>query len=129
MPTNPTGGSVAVLKIGTATIPAMDWKLDMDAKLKDVANFKDGRHQKSGLADADFSAKILWDADLMPHDPAGSGIVPGAAIICLCYTSATKFFSAPIAIAKCTASSEIEGVVMYDVTGKQNGPIVFPVIP
>jgi hypothetical protein len=129
MPTNPTGGSVAVLKIGTATVPAMDWKLDMDAKLKDVANFKDGRRQKATLADADFSAKVLWDADAMPHDPAGLGLVPGAEIIAKCYTDSVKFFSAPIVIAKCTATSEIENVLMYDITGKQNGPIVFPVIP
>jgi hypothetical protein len=129
MPTNPTGGSVAVLKKGTTVVPAMDWKLSMDAKLKDVANFKDGRRQKTTLADADFSAKMLWDADAMPHDPAGFGFVPGAEITMLCYTSATKFFSAPIVISKCDASSEIEGVAMYDISGKQNGPIVFPVIP
>lgn len=128
MPTNPTGGSVAVLKIGTDIVPAMDWELDMDAKLKDVANFKDGRHQKVTLPDADFKTKVLYDADDPPHDPAGLGIFPGAEIVALCYVSATKFYQAPIVIGKCSVKSEIEGVVMVDVDGKQNGPIIPPVI-
>lgn len=126
MPTNPTGGQFAVLKVGSNTVPAMDWKLDLDAKLKDVANFKDGRHQKATLPDADFSAKMLFDADAMPHDPAGLGIFPGAEIVALCFVTPTKSYSAPIVIGKCTIASEIEGIVMYDVTGKQNGPIVPP---
>jgi hypothetical protein len=126
--TNPTGGAIAVLKKGTAVVPAMDWKLDMDSKLKDVANFKDGRRQKATLPDADFSAKMLFDADDMPHDPAGLGFVPGAEVSVNGYVSLTKFYVIPITIAKCTVSSEIENIVMYDVTGKQNGPIVPPVI-
>lgn len=129
MPTNPTGGSVAVLKIGANVIPGMDWKLSIDSKLRDVANFKDGRHQKVTLPDADFSSKILFDADDPPYDPAGLNLVAGAEVTALCYVDATHFYSVPIVISKIDVESEIEGVVMYNVSAKQNGPITPPVVP
>jgi hypothetical protein len=128
MPTNPTSGAIAVFKIGTSTIPGMDWKLSVDSKIKDVANFKDGRRQKGTLPDADFTSKILWDADSPPHDPAGPNLVEGAEITALLYVTLTKFYSVPIVISKIDISSEIEGVVMYDISGKQNGPIVRPLL-
>lgn len=129
MPTNPTSGAQAVFKIGTATVAGMDWKLSIDAKLKDVANFKDGRHQKITLPDADFSSKMLIDADDPPYDPAGLNLVPGAEITALLYTTPAAFFSVPIVIGKIDVESEIEGIAMWNISGKQNGPITYPIVP
>jgi hypothetical protein len=129
MPTNPISGAVAVFKIGSATVPGMDWKLSVDSKLKDVANFADGRHQKVTLPDADFTSKVLFDADNPPYDPAGFNLVPGANITGLLFVTATKFYSVPLVIGKIDVSSEIENVVMYDITAKQNGPITWPTVP
>jgi hypothetical protein len=129
MPTNPTSGAIAVLKKGTNVVPGMNWDLDQDAKLRDCANFADGRRQQATLPDADFSVTMLWDADDMPHDPAGLGFVPGAEVTVQGFVSLTKFYVIPITISKCKVSSKIEEIVMYDVNGKQNGPIIPPVIP
>jgi hypothetical protein len=129
MPTNPTSGAVAVFKIGSVVVPGMDWKLSVDSKLRDVANFADGRHQKVTLPDSDFTSKVLFDADNPPYDPSGFNLVPGANITALLFVTATKFFSVPIVISKIDIASEIEGVVMYDLNAKQNGPIVWPTVP
>jgi hypothetical protein len=128
MPTNPVSGAIAVLKKGTNVAPGMNWDLDQDAKLRDCANFKDGRRQKATLPDADFSVTMLWDGDSMPHDPAGLGFVPGAEITVDCFVGLTAKYVVPIVIGKCKVSSKIEEIVMYDVSGKQNGPIIPPVI-
>jgi hypothetical protein len=129
MPTNPTSGAIAVFKIGANTVPGMDWKLSVDSKLKDVANFKDGRHQKITLPDADFTSKILYDADDPPDDPGGLNLVAGANITAQLFVDLTHFYSVPLVISKIDIASEIEGIVMYDITAKQNGPIVAPVVP
>jgi hypothetical protein len=126
--TNPTGGSVAVLKIGTNVVPGMDWKLTVDPNLKDVSNFADGRHQKITMLDADFSTTILFDANSMPHDPAGFGLTPGAEITVLCYTDATHFFSVPIVIGKMEFNSKIDDVLTFNLDAKLNGALVWPVI-
>jgi hypothetical protein len=126
--TNPTGGSEAVLKKGTVVVPGMDWKLSVDSNLKDVANFADGRHQKITMLDADFSATILFDANSMPHDPAGFGFMPGAEWTADCYVTATQFFSVPIVIGKMEFNSKIDDVVTYSMDGKLNGAITWPVI-
>jgi hypothetical protein len=128
MPTNPTSGAIAVLKKGTVVVPGMDWKLKKDAKLKDCSNFADGRRQKGTLPDGDFDCKILWDADAMPHDPAGLGFVEGAEVTVQGYVSLTKFYAIPITIATVEIASEIEGVVMYNMTAKINGAVTPPVI-
>jgi hypothetical protein len=128
MPTNPTSGAIAVLKKGTAVVPGMDWKLKKDAKLRDVANFKDGRRQKGTLPDGDFDCKMLFDADDMPFDPAGLGFVEGAEVTVQGYVSLTKFYAIPITIATVEIASEIEGVVMYNLTAKINGSVTPPVI-
>lgn len=128
MPTNPTSGAIAVLKKGTAVVPGMDWKLKKDAKLKDCSNFKDGRRQKGTLPDGDFDCTMLFDADAMPHDPAGLGFVEGAEVTVEGYVSLTKFYGIPITIATVEISSKIEDVVMYALTAKINGPVIPPVI-
>lgn len=129
MPTNPTSGKFAVFKIGSATVPGMDWKLSLDAKLKDVSNFKDGRRRVGTLDDGDFSSKMLVDADDPPYDPAGLNLIPGAEIVALLYTTPTAFFSVPITIEKIDVESEVEGVVMWNISGKQNGPATYPIVP
>lgn len=128
MPTNPTSGAIAVLKKGTNVVPGMSWKLKKDAKLKDVANFKDGRRQKGTLPDGDFDCTMLFDVDDMPHDPAGLGFVEGAEVTVQGYVSLTLFYEIPITIATVEVSSEIENVVMYNLTAKINGAVVPPVI-
>jgi hypothetical protein len=128
----PTAGPVAVMKIGTTTpvtVPGTDWKLDIDAKLKDCSNFLDGRIYVGTLPEGDFSCTIIWDSSAMPTDPAGLNLVPGANVTTKLYTSATKFFSVPLTIAKIEVESKIEDVVMFKVTAKQTGPIVYPVTP
>jgi hypothetical protein len=129
MPSNPVSGRYATFDIGPVTLPGMDWKLSIDSKIKDVANFKDGRHQKVTLPDADFTSKILYDSDDPPDDPGGLNLVAGAEIVGKLYVNEarTKFYQVPLVISKIDISSAIEDILMYDITAKQNGPIIPPV--
>jgi hypothetical protein len=129
MPTTLSAGKDAVLKFGTVVVPASNWKLTIDAKLRDAANFADGRNQIGTLPDADFSCNMFWDTSNMPHDPAGFNLVPGAKITARCYTDTTHFFSVPITVAKIDMESKVDDIVTYNVDGKQSGAIVWPTIP
>jgi hypothetical protein len=131
MPTiTATAGPVAVMKIGTVTIPAMDWKFDIDAHLKDISNFVSGRTQIATLADGSMDFKMIWDTAAMPTDPAGLNLLPGASVTVRCYVDSTHYFEVPLIIGKITPHLPgIEDVVHYEVSAKLNGGIVYPVIP
>jgi hypothetical protein len=129
-PITATAGPIAVLKIGTATVPASDWKFDIDPKLKDISNFVSGRTYIGTLAEGSMSFRMIWDTAAMPTDPAGLNLLPGASVIARCYTDATKFFEVPLLIGKVTPHLPgIEDVVHYEVEAKLSGAIVYPVIP
>jgi hypothetical protein len=124
-----SAGKDAVLKFGTVIVPASNWKLSVDAKLRDAANFADGRNQIGTLPDADFSTSMFWDTLNMPHDPAGFNLVPGAKITARCYVDQTHFLSVPITVSKIDMESKVDDIVTYNVDGKQSGAIIWPTIP
>ena len=131
----PTKGPIALIKTAAApsgtpaTIPAINWKLDIDGKLKDISNFAVGRFPQGTLEDADLSCTLVWDSASMPHDPAGAGIDTGLDILVKCLTDATLFYSGTFTISTVGPGvSAMEDVLMYDVKGKLKGVLTRPVI-
>ena len=59
----PLSGPAALLKLGAspATACAMNWKLNIDAKLVDASNFQYGRQPVATLTDVDFEFAVVWD--------------------------------------------------------------------
>jgi hypothetical protein len=126
----PTAGPVAIMKIGSTTIPASDWKFSIDAKLKDISNFQTGRTHIATLTDGDMTFKMIYDTAAQPIDPAGLNLLPGASVTIKCYTSVDHFFSVPLVIGKITPTlGGMEDVVMYEVEAKLSGSIVYPLVP
>jgi hypothetical protein len=131
MPTiTATAGPVAILKIGDTTVPASDWKFDIDPKLKDISNFVSGRTYIGTLAEGSMSFRMIWDVTAMPTDPAGLNLMPGASVTAKCFVDPVHFFQVTLLIGKVTPHLPgIEDVVHYEVESKINGPIIYPVIP
>jgi hypothetical protein len=130
----PTAGQTAVLKLsmtgGTADtiVPGVNWKLNLDAKTRDVSNFRDGRARIGTLADATLSVSMVWDsAEQQTKASSGTGIRLGVTGTAKCFTDASKFFSVPVIVAQVGPNNEgVEGVVTNDVTFELNGSITYP---
>lgn len=129
MPFTPTGGSVAVAKIGATTIPGTDWKIDIDPHLKDCSNFTTGRLKVATLSDAKVTAKLIWDTTAQPTDTAGLNLRDGAAVTMKLFVDATRFFQVAGLISKVSPHlGGIEDVLMYDVElDLSNSTVVYPV--
>lgn len=126
----PTGGAIAIVKIGTLTLPGMDWKLEIDPKLKDISNFLDGRKKIKTLQDGKFTSKIIWDQDEVPTDPAGMNLVDGASVTVHAFVDATRFFVIAGLVAKLTPGSAMEDALTMDIEVDLSGAsIIYPVLP
>lgn len=123
----PVSGTVAVAKIGSTVVPAIDWKLDVDPKLKDTSTFADGRKKTKTLTDAKANLKLVWDGGSLPTDPAGFGLTDGASVTLKLYVDSTRFWSVPGLVAKLSPASEVEGVVMVDIEVDLSGTLVYPI--
>lgn len=134
MPFTPIAGINAALKFGTTTpitVPATDWTLNIDPKLKDVSNFLTGRLKIKTLPDAKLTCKIIWDTATMPTDPAGLNITDGATVIARCYVSATQWFEIPGVVARFDPSlGSVEDVVMLSIEiDLSGGVVIYPTAP
>ena len=131
----PVSGALAkaTVDVGGSPVvfPSINWKLDIDPKLKDVSNFRDGRFRKKTLQDATLTLTLVWDSAAQPNAAANGGIVDGAAISVKCYVdeSATKFFLVPGVIGSIgAANAGPEDVIMLDITVNLSGGVVtYPV--
>jgi hypothetical protein len=123
----PTAGPVAIIKIGTATIPGINWTLGIDPKIKDVSNFRDGRITAATLQDADLSFTVVWDQDAEPTATSGPNLRDGAVITAQLYTSSSAYFSVTAQVSHVEpALSGMEDVLMYSVQAKLNGSVTYP---
>jgi hypothetical protein len=130
-PFTPSSGMRAALKFGTAIVPATNWKLSIDPKIKDISNFLTGRLKMGTLPDCKLTTTIIWNTSEMPTDPAGLNIVAGATAVARCFVDETHFFEVPGIISKLDPHlSSIEDVVMEDIElDLSGGDIIYPVIP
>ena len=131
----PTAGPNAVIKTNfnnaNTTLAAINWSLPIDAKLKDVSNFRDGRFRVKTLQDSTLSFTVVHDASAPEYLTANGGLVDGQAITAYCFTAnnANAAFTVPCMVSTVGPKNEgPEGVVMYDVTAAQhNGTITYPI--
>jgi len=111
---------------------AMNWRLPLDGKQKDISNFRDGRRKANTLTDATFSADVVWDPDDPPTTEANMGLRLGMNLKVRCYTDETHFFEVFVKVATISpALANIDGdVVMMPFTaGLNNNEIVYPLDP
>jgi hypothetical protein len=132
----PTSGMVAILSLELGsnstftTVPGVNWKLDLDAKLAGVSNFRDGRSNIGTLPDGSLSLTVVWDAGEQITKVADTGVRLGVVGTAKCYTDATHFFSVPVIVGTIGGENGgVESALMFDVTFALNGSITYPVDP
>ncbi len=124
----PVAGPVAILKIGTTTVPGINWKLNIDGKLANVSNFRDGRWNAETLDDVDLSFSVVWDAAAPPSDTNLLDLRPGITVAAKCFTDSTHFFLLNAIVGTVEPGIDsMESVIMYPVTAKIQGSITWPV--
>lgn len=122
----PTAGNAAIAKIGSNTIPGINWKLNIDPKLtSNASNFRDGRVKIATLLDASVTIRLVWDSADPPTLSSGLNIRPGESATILCYVDGTNFWSVPSVIGPIgPENAGLEDVVMMDVTFEFSGSAV-----
>lgn len=129
MAISPYSGASAVCTVGATpyTLPGTNWRLSVDAKVKDTSNFRDGRLKTETLHDANFTIDIIWDTAAEPNVTAGGGLVPGASMTVNFQVGSSKNFTGTFIIATVEPENPgLEDVVMYHVTGELIGSLTFP---
>ncbi len=130
----PIAGSNAKIIISAnnsnANTAAINWTLNIDAKAKDVSNFRDGRFRVKTLQDSTLSFTVVHDAGAPEYLAANGLMIDGQVITAYCYTGANsnQAYTVPAIITSVGPKNEgVEGVVMHDVTAMQhNGTIGYP---
>lgn len=135
----PTSGSIAVLTVQMAggtlqTVPAVNWTLEVDGKLFDASNFRDGRFRVPTLLDSTVTATLVWDSAEQQTKLTATGMRIGATGSVKCYTDATHFFVVPVIVGTLGIKNDgPEGVVMQDVSLSQSSQsgvaFAYPVDP
>lgn len=111
--------------------PGVNWTLNLDPKLEDCSNFRDGRQRDDTLADSDVTMTLIFDQD-KPPDKAGSGALNlrgGALVTLKLYVdnAQTLFYQIPCKVGQVTPKNEgVEKVLKYDVKFHQHGAITYP---
>ncbi len=136
MPFTPEAGKTAkiitVFNNTNTTLAAINWTLNIDAKAKDVSNFRDGRFRVKTLQDSTLNFTIVHDSTAPEYLTANGGLIDGQVISAQCFTSSntntSTAFIVPCMVQTVGPKNEgPEGVVMYDVTAAQhNGTITYP---
>lgn len=134
MPFTPVAGSTAIIKLtqgNTNTVlPAINWNLPIDGKLKDVSNFRDGRFRCKTLQDSTLTFTVVHDAGAPEYLSGNGQLVDGQVINAQCFTGSNSnaYFNVPCMVSTVGPKNEgVEGVVMYDVTALQhNGTVGYP---
>ena len=134
MPFQPVAGSTAILKLtqgNTNTVlPAINWSLPIDGKLKDVSNFRDGRFRCKTMQDSTLTFTVVHDAATPEYLASGGQLVDGQVLVAQCFmgSNTNAYFLVPCMVSTVGPKNEgVEGVVMYDVTALQhNGAITYP---
>ena len=128
----PNAKIVTVFNATNTTQAAINWNLNIDAKAKDVSNFRDGRFRVKTLQDATLTFTLVHDGGSPEYLTSGGALIDGQIISAQCFTNANAntayAFIVPCIVTSVGPKNEgVEGVVMYDVTAMQhNGTITYP---
>jgi hypothetical protein len=133
MSANFVSGDHCQLKTNATTVPADQWELNIDAKLKEVHNSRDGRKRIRGKADSDGNFHIWYDtgSGQQPTDPAGAGIIEGAVVTGQFYIDSTHFYALQIIIGKISPAiggfDEAAGIKVE--FALESGSVTYPTLP
>jgi hypothetical protein len=135
MPLTPQSGPLALLQVspsaGTpATVPGINWTLNIDAMLKKIPNFQTGRDAAATLEDADLSFTLVYDATGATSAPHGTaGIDAGNLIKAKLLTDATRSYSGTFRVATVGPNvSSLEDILMFPVTAMLIGVLTRPAL-
>lgn len=127
MPFTPVAGGTAKVTVGSTDIPAINWSLAIDGKVKDVSNFRDGRSKVGTLTDATLSATVVWDSADLPTASGAANLRASVSVAIKCYVDAVKYFTATYVISTIGPKNEgPEGVMMMDFTAGLSGTLTYP---
>ena len=127
----PIKGQTAVIRtvVGNTNtnLAAINWTLNIDGKLKDVSNFRDGRFRAKTLQDATVSFTVVHDGSAAAYLAANGSLIDGQAMSIYCYTNTAAYFTVPAMVSTVSPKNEgVEGVVMIDVTAvMHNGTVTY----
>ncbi len=128
----PNAKIITVFNNTNTTLAAINWTLSIDAKAKDVSNFRDGRFRVKTLQDSTLNFTLVHDSASPENLAANGGLIDGQIISAQCFTSAntntaTAYIVPCIVMTVGPKNEGPEGVVMFDVTAAQhNGTITYP---
>lgn len=129
----PVAGNTALLKVKPAngnntTMACINWTGQIDAKVKDVSNFRDGRFRVATLQDSTWNFTVVHDAGAPEYLAANGSLIDGQVCTLLAYVGNNGFYSVPGIITNVSPKNEgVEGVIMHDVTISQhNGVVTYP---
>ena len=120
----PTVGQVAQVKLtcgagGTADWigPGINWKLNIDPKVVDKSNFRDGRIRNKTMQDADGTLTLVYDQNDSPFKTTGGNVLDGLSGTAKFFVDATHYFSCPFIIAGVGVENPgMEDDLMLDIT-------------
>jgi len=131
----PTTGKVAKLTISMAggkadwLGPGINWKLNVDPKLVDKSNFRDGRLKNPTLTDATCNLTLVYDkADpLFKTGATAASVLAGASGTAKLYVDDTAFYTMPFVIGPVGVENPgMEDDVMVDLELSLSGGDITP---
>ncbi len=133
----PLVGKLAKIKTNsggnTVELAAVNWTLEIDPKLKEGTNFRDGRFRAATMQDATVTATVVHDTAAAAYLAASGGLIDGAAITFYCFmannTNTNTAYIVPAMISKLTPkASGVEDLVQIEVQAQlHNGTVTYPV--
>ena len=122
-----TGNSLTGVGTSPATVPAMNWKLNIDGKLVDVSNFLYGRQPALTLVDVDLEFTMVYDDSAPPTDSDLVNLRPGVLFTAQCYTNSTKYYTLSAMVSTINPGIDsLEDVGRIPVTAKISGTLTYP---
>ena len=109
--------------------PGVNWTLNIDPKLDDVSNFRDGRQRSPNLGDADVSLTVIYDQDKPPDKTTGLNLIAGQEVTVKLYVnnSQSLFYQIQCRVgAVATKNEGVEKTVKQDIKLHQSGTLTYP---
>lgn len=134
----PVTGQQAPLKVNVAntnaTLASINWTLEIDAKVKDISNFRDGRQRAKTLQDATLTTTVVHDASAAEYLSANGGLVDGVTGTAYCFqsnsTNTNAAYIVPFIITSVSPKNDgPEGIVMTEIKASlHNGTVTYPTV-
>jgi hypothetical protein len=108
---------------------AMNWTLNLDGKVVDYSNFKDGRVRVATLDDATVSFQVPYNEEDKPEDnPYNLKVGNAFALRLYVNSSQTVYYNVPVVIETVGVSvAGPEDIAKLDVTAGLHGSVTYPV--